>query len=119
MGKGFIARKGCIKLADISERIVIAFTEVGSDDSTRLTVHVNRAYRVRTLLSVTSKSHRFVQIARQGRYNEALSLLLEPTVWRGLTLMDYNLWAFEVWSILVLRAIRRCVSGHAFYVSGN
>ncbi|KAH6918616.1 hypothetical protein BKA70DRAFT_1247713 [Coprinopsis sp. MPI-PUGE-AT-0042] len=82
---------GCIKLADISERIVIAFTDVGSEDSNRLTVLVNRAYRT----------------ARQGKYNEALSILLEPTTWRGITLTDYNLWAYELWSILALRAVRR------------
>jgi hypothetical protein len=40
---------GCIQLADISERIVIAFTDVGSEDSNRLTVLLNRAYRVKYL----------------------------------------------------------------------
>jgi hypothetical protein len=36
-------------------------------------------------------------------------MLLDPDVWRGLTLNDYLLWANQVWHILVLRASRRCV----------
>lgn len=37
---------GCSKLARVEEDIVIAFTEYGSEDNTRLTVQLNRAYDV-------------------------------------------------------------------------
>ncbi|TBU65923.1 hypothetical protein BD310DRAFT_912363 [Dichomitus squalens] len=82
---------GCTRLARIEEDIVTAFSEVGGDDNTRLTVALNRAYHV----------------ARQGKYQQAIASLLEPDVWRGLSLADYNLWAFEIWSILAMRACRR------------
>ncbi|KZT26232.1 hypothetical protein NEOLEDRAFT_1132257 [Neolentinus lepideus HHB14362 ss-1] len=82
---------GCTRLGDIEENIVIAFTEVASDDNNRITVLLNRAYKE----------------ARQGKYVEALCMLLEPDVWRGLAMSDYELWANEVWHILVLRATRR------------
>ncbi|TFK29908.1 hypothetical protein FA15DRAFT_187068 [Coprinopsis marcescibilis] len=82
---------GCDNLATISEDIVIAFTDIGGDNSCRLTVLTNRAYRT----------------ARRGRYNEALSILLEPKTWRGLTMADYNVWANEVWNILAMRTVRR------------
>lgn len=35
--------------------------------------------------------------------------MLDPDVWRGLSLADYNLWASEIWNILALRACRRYV----------
>jgi len=82
---------GCNRLSAISENTVIAFTEVGGDDNNRLTVTLNQAYRR----------------ARQGEYDKAFSMLLEPDVWRGLTLNDYVAWAGEIWHILVLRASRR------------
>ncbi|KAM5535233.1 hypothetical protein V8D89_011169 [Ganoderma adspersum] len=82
---------GCTKLAGIEEDIVTAFSEVGGDDNTRLTVTLNRAYHV----------------ARQGKYQAAVASLLDPDVWRGLSLADYNLWASEIWNILALRACRR------------
>jgi len=34
-------------------------------------------------------------------------MLFEPNVWRGLSMNNYNLWAAEIWHILVLRATRR------------
>lgn len=34
-------------------------------------------------------------------------MLLDPTVWRGLTLHDYGSWAHQIWHILALRATRR------------
>jgi len=34
-------------------------------------------------------------------------MLLEPNVWRGLSINDYILWAHEVWHILALRTTRR------------
>ena len=37
---------GCAKLADIEESVVLAFTDPGSNDNSRLTATVNRAYRV-------------------------------------------------------------------------
>ncbi|KAK7693589.1 hypothetical protein QCA50_003158 [Cerrena zonata] len=82
---------GCAKLADIEESVVLAFTDPGSNDNNRLTVTVNKAYR-----------H-----ARQGKYKEAIAMLLRPDVFTGLTLNDYNTWASEIWHILVLRASRR------------
>ncbi|KAI0637056.1 hypothetical protein C8Q77DRAFT_1095769 [Trametes polyzona] len=82
---------GCSKLARIEEDIVLAFTEPGSDDNTRLSITLNRAY----------------DTARQGKYVAAISTLLEPDVWRGLNITDYNLWAGEIWHILALRASRR------------
>ncbi|TFK92393.1 hypothetical protein K466DRAFT_595244 [Polyporus arcularius HHB13444] len=81
---------GCSKLARIEEDIVTAFSEVGGDDNTRLTVTLNRAYHM----------------ARQGKYEESVASLLEPDVWRGLNIADYNLWAAEIWNILALRACR-------------
>ncbi|KAH9854144.1 hypothetical protein C2E23DRAFT_914573 [Lenzites betulinus] len=82
---------GCTHLARIEEDIVISFSEYGGDDNTRLTVILNQAY---------SK-------ARQGKYDAAIAGLLEPDVWRGLSIADYNLWAGEIWHILALRASRR------------
>ncbi|KAI9064349.1 hypothetical protein FKP32DRAFT_1716212 [Trametes sanguinea] len=82
---------GCSELARIEEDIVSSFTEYGSDDNTRLTVTINRAYYK----------------ARQGKYTASIATLLEPDVWRGLSLADYNLWAGEIWHILTLRASRR------------
>jgi len=45
--------------------------------------------------------------ARQGKYEDAIAILLEPDVWRGLSLHDYSQWASQIWQILVLRASRR------------
>lgn len=36
-------------------------------------------------------------------------MLIDPSVWSGLTIADCQLWASEIWHILVLRASRRCV----------
>jgi anaphase-promoting complex subunit 5 len=47
------------------------------------------------------------QRARQGRYQDAIAVLLEPDVWRGLSLHDYSQWASQIWHIIVLRASRR------------
>ena len=43
-------------------------------------------------------------------YNDAFAILLEPDVWRDLSLNHYLLWANEIWHILVLRASRRYAS---------
>ena len=45
---------GCTKLARIEEDIVTAFSEVGGDDNTRLTVTLNRAYHVRPCSRLTA-----------------------------------------------------------------
>ncbi|KAI0781023.1 hypothetical protein BD413DRAFT_501848 [Trametes elegans] len=82
---------GCSKLARIEQDIVTSFTEYGSEDNTRLTVTLNQAYYK----------------ARQGKYVASVASMLEPDVWRGLTIADYNIWAGEVWHILALRASRR------------
>ena len=47
------------------------------------------------------------QRARQGKYQDAIAVLLEPDVWRGLSLHDYSQWASQIWHIIVLRATRR------------
>ncbi len=36
-------------------------------------------------------------------------MLIEPSVWRGLMIHDYTLWAYQIWHILALRATRRYV----------
>ncbi|KAJ7709939.1 armadillo-type protein [Mycena rosella] len=82
---------GCDRLAVIEENLVMAFTDLGGEDNNRITVILNQAYRE----------------ARQGKYETSLSALLQPSVWRGLSLVDYSLWAQEVWHVLVLRATRR------------
>ncbi|KAJ7219238.1 hypothetical protein GGX14DRAFT_435221 [Mycena pura] len=82
---------GCDQLAIVEENLVIAFTDVGGEDNNRLTVTLNQAYRE----------------ARQGHYEKALSALLHPSVWRGLSLVDYGLWAQEIWHIIALWATRR------------
>ncbi|KAF5380845.1 hypothetical protein D9615_003925 [Tricholomella constricta] len=82
---------GCSQLASTEESIVLAFSQLGGEDHNRITVLLNRAYKR----------------ARQGAYTEALTMLLEPDVWRGLSIDDYTAWAQEIWHILVLRATRR------------
>jgi len=82
---------GCEKLAIIEENLVTAFSEVGGDNNNAITVTLNRAYRR----------------ARQGKYQDAIAVLLEPDVWRGLSLHDYSQWASQIWHIIVLRASRR------------
>ncbi|KAJ7097958.1 hypothetical protein B0H15DRAFT_823591 [Mycena belliarum] len=82
---------GCNRLAAIEENLVMAFTDLGGQDNNRITAILNQAYRE----------------ARQGRYDKSLAALIQPSVWRGLSLVDYSVWAQEVWHILVLRATRR------------
>lgn len=82
---------GCTRLANIEETIVIAFSHRGCSDNSRITMIANRAYR----------------LARQGHYQPAISMLLHPDVFSGLSISDYNLWAMEIWQILTLRASRR------------
>lgn len=82
---------GCEKLAAIEESIVTAFSEIGGDGNNTLVVTLNRAYRR----------------ARQGGYQDAIAILVEPDIWRGLSLNDYSQWASQIWHIIVLRASRR------------
>lgn len=82
---------GCGQLSTLEEQLVLIFTEVRGDDNNRLTVTINQAYKR----------------ARNGEYLEAIAMLFEPNVWRGLSMNNYNLWAAEIWHILVLRATRR------------
>ncbi|KAJ4485910.1 hypothetical protein J3R30DRAFT_3442822 [Lentinula aciculospora] len=82
---------GCEDLGDLSADVIVALTFAGSPDNNRLTAILNTAYRR----------------ARQGNYDNALAILLNPVVWKGLILPDYKLWAQEVWQILALRATRR------------
>lgn len=82
---------GCHKLAELEEDIVMAFTEPGSESSNKLSVVLNKSYKK----------------ARQGNYDEALALLVDPSVWRGLIIHDYATWAHQIWHILTLRATRR------------
>ncbi|KAJ3971131.1 hypothetical protein EV361DRAFT_912638 [Lentinula raphanica] len=82
---------GCEELGDLSFDVVTAFTFASSPDNNRLTALLNTAYRR----------------ARQGNYDNALAILLNPMVWKGLSSPDYKLWAQEVWEVLALRATRR------------
>lgn len=82
---------GCERLASIEETAVLVGIEGGSESNTRLSVILNKAYRT----------------ARQGEYNVALSMLLDPSVWSGLIMHDYTIWAHQIWHILALRATRR------------
>ncbi|EKM55387.1 uncharacterized protein PHACADRAFT_208907 [Phanerochaete carnosa HHB-10118-sp] len=79
------------QLAEVEDCLVTALTEAGSPDNTILASNLNRAYRR----------------ARQGEYQEAIADLLEPRVWAGLTAVDIQQWANEIWHVLVLRATRR------------
>ncbi|CCL99134.1 uncharacterized protein FIBRA_01149 [Fibroporia radiculosa] len=85
------AMHGSTRLSHIEENVVTAFTTVGGDDNNRVVVTLHRAY----------------YRARQGKYRDAIAILLDPDVWRGLSIVHYNMWASEIWHILVLRASRR------------
>ncbi|KAF8077980.1 hypothetical protein FPV67DRAFT_1463707 [Lyophyllum atratum] len=98
---------GCSQLASVEESIVIAFTQSGGEDHNRITVLLNKAYKVGALRQSPGHHPLFRQRARQGAYGEALTMLLDPDVWRGLSINDYTAWAHEIWHILVLRATRR------------
>ncbi|KAF8741003.1 hypothetical protein AX14_006207 [Amanita brunnescens Koide BX004] len=82
---------GCHQLAAIEEDVVIAFTPVAGEDNQRLIVVLNKAHK----------------LARQGQYSNSLKILLDPDVWRGITVTDYTSWAHEIWHILTLRTVRR------------
>ena len=90
----------------------MAFTEPGGESTNRLSVIQNKTYKV-CLSASLIRVLRFniMQNARQGNYNEALAMLLEPSIWRGLSIRDYSSWAHQIWHILALRATRRSV-GH-------
>ncbi|KAL1673367.1 hypothetical protein EV122DRAFT_222894 [Schizophyllum commune] len=99
---------GCVRVAALEEQSVLAFTNIGDTDNNRITVLLNRAYKVSKRSKVrTEWSSWYAQMARQGRYSDGLTLLLEPSVWRGLTMHDYTEWCHEIWHILALRASRR------------
>lgn len=82
---------GCEQLANIEETAVLVGTEKGSDSNNRLSVLLNQAYA----------------IARQGNYDKAIAMLIDPIVWSGLMMHDYTIWAHQIWLILALRATRR------------
>ncbi|KAK2466948.1 hypothetical protein APHAL10511_001206 [Amanita phalloides] len=82
---------GCHQLAAIEEDLVIAFTPVAGEDNQRLVIILNKAHK----------------LARQGQYSNSLKMLLDPEVWRGISVTDYTSWVHEIWHILVLRTIRR------------
>jgi anaphase-promoting complex subunit 5 len=100
---------GCDSLAVVEENVVLAFTEAGSKDNNRITVLLNKAYRVQGICIYKVLFADVMQLARQGSYGKALTMLLEPNAWRGLSISDYVLWAHEIWHILALRATRRFV----------
>ncbi|THV07616.1 hypothetical protein K435DRAFT_959687 [Dendrothele bispora CBS 962.96] len=81
---------GSEDLARIESEIVMAFTPPEGPDNNRLTTILNQAY----------------QRARQGNYEAAIAMLLQPSVWKGISVADYGLWAQGVWQILALRASR-------------
>ena len=91
----------------------MAFTEPGGESTNRLSVILNKTYKVCLTVSLIRirRSNR-TQNARQGNYNEALAMLLEPSVWRGLSIRDYSSWAHQIWHILALRATRRFVQSY-------
>jgi anaphase-promoting complex subunit 5 len=98
---------GCQQLAEVERNIVTAFTEVGGDDNNRFTVTLNRAYQVCVMAIETSRmAIKPQQCARQGQYWTGVEMLIDPMVWRGISLVDYNVWAAQIWSILALRATR-------------
>ncbi|KAF8636546.1 hypothetical protein AX17_003358 [Amanita inopinata Kibby_2008] len=82
---------GCHQLAAIEEDIVIAFTSAAGEDNQRLVAILNKAQK----------------LARQGQYNNSLKMLLDPDVWRSISITDFASWAHEIWHILTLRASRR------------
>lgn len=99
---------GCVRVAALEEQSVLAFTNIGDTDNNRITILLNRAYKVSKRSKVRSEwCSWYAQMARQGRYSDGLTLLLEPSVWRGLTMHDYTEWCHEIWHILALRASRR------------
>jgi len=98
---------GCEKLAVIEENLVTAFSEVGGDNNNVITVTLNRAYRVCAVILCKEIPDSRPQRARQGKYQDAIAVLLESDVWRGLSLHDYSQWASQIWHIMVLRASRR------------
>jgi anaphase-promoting complex subunit 5 len=100
---------GCHELAEVQENIVTAFTEIGSDDNNRVTAILNGAYRVSGLTLCAIHTLTSIKRARQGKYRQALAMLLKPDVWRGLSSANYLIWANQLWHILMLRASRRCV----------
>ncbi|CAA7271729.1 unnamed protein product [Cyclocybe aegerita] len=85
------AEAGCEGLASAEQNVVMAFARSGEEGSDRLSVILNKAYKK----------------ARQGEYEEALSFLLHPSIWCGLTLYEYSHWSHQLWHILTLRATRR------------
>jgi hypothetical protein len=86
----------------------MAFTEPGGESTNRLSVILNKTYKVCLNASlICVQMFNRTQNARQGNYNEALAMLLEPSVWRGLSIRDYSSWAHQIWHILALRATRR------------
>ena len=90
--------------------IVMAFTEPGGESTNRLSVILNKTYKVfLNALLIRDRGFNTIQNARQGNYNEALAMLLDPSVWRGLSIRDYSSWAHQIWHILALRATRRFV----------
>ncbi len=94
-------------MAAIEENIVTAFSEIGGDSNNALVVTLNRVYRVRLAACDEVFTDQQSQLARQGGYQDAIAILLEPDIWRGLTLNDYSQWASQIWHIIVLRASRR------------
>ncbi|KAI6040167.1 hypothetical protein EDC04DRAFT_2867755 [Pisolithus marmoratus] len=82
---------GCHSLAKVEESIIQAFSRWGDDDPNRLNSLLNQAHRM----------------ARNGLYRDALTLLVQPRTWRGLSLDLYQEWANMIWHILALRISRR------------
>ncbi|KAH8099478.1 hypothetical protein BXZ70DRAFT_227681 [Cristinia sonorae] len=82
---------GCAPLANIHNRVVCSFMEHGTGDNTRLVAFLNN-----------SRAN-----AEGGLYDSAITSLLHPLVWSGLSISDYNLWAGCIWNIFVLRASRQ------------
>ncbi|TDL27540.1 hypothetical protein BD410DRAFT_875728 [Rickenella mellea] len=84
---------GCEKLAIIEEDIVLAFTDSGGNDESRLKVLLNKAQ----------------MLARQGKQDQAFKILLDSETWRGLDVGSQQslYWAGEIWHSMMLITTRR------------
>ncbi|KAN0066126.1 hypothetical protein ACQY0O_000220 [Thecaphora frezii] len=59
---------------------------------------------------IKARCERAMKLARKGRYEQALSLLLKPATYKSLSIDEYRAWCETVWAVLWLRAKRRCES---------
>jgi len=90
----------------------MSFAKPYGDDDALLSACLGRArqvWRFRIWLYEHSLTG-LLQYARQGGIEAALVTLLDPPTWAQLNLRQYNIWAAEIWNVLVLHLARKCVS---------